>query len=202
MNDIQSLFRKVIQMNKREAIVQAAIEVFTEKGMEKTKIADIVKRAGIAQGTFYLYFPTKLSVMPAIAEIMVQKIHDEIKLQVHETDAFHKQIEQLVQAVFTITEKYQTIQALVYAGLASTAHIRNWESIYEPLYKWIDAFLQEASTRGDIGPIHEETAKLVIALIESSAEQAFLYDKVDQNIAKCKRQAVAPFLIQALGTSD
>jgi hypothetical protein len=34
-------------------IVYAAIEVFQEKGVEKTKISDIVKLAGIAQGTFY-----------------------------------------------------------------------------------------------------------------------------------------------------
>lgn len=48
--------------------------MFQEKGVEKTKISDIVKLAGIAQGTFYLYFPSKLSVMPAIAEVMVEKM--------------------------------------------------------------------------------------------------------------------------------
>ena len=34
-------------MNKKEKIVYAAIEVFQEKGVEKTKISDIVKLAGI-----------------------------------------------------------------------------------------------------------------------------------------------------------
>ncbi len=49
------------------------LKCFRKKGVEKTKISDIVKLAGIAQGTFYLYFPSKLSVMPAIAEVMVEK---------------------------------------------------------------------------------------------------------------------------------
>lgn len=188
-------------MNKREDIVHAAIDVFTEKGMEKTKIADIVKRAGIAQGTFYLYFPSKLSVMPAIAEIMVQKIHDEITIQVNEEDIFPQQIEQFVQAVFTITEKYQAVQALVYAGIASTEHIRNWESIYEPLYTWIHRFLHQAAARGDIQQVQDETAKLVIALVESAAEQAFLYDEIDRNYAQTKEQAAVQFVLQALGST-
>ncbi len=46
--------------NKKEKIIQSAINVFREKGMEKAKVSDIVKGAGIAQGTFYLYFPPNL----------------------------------------------------------------------------------------------------------------------------------------------
>ena len=37
---------------KYDKILQAAIEVISEKGLDKTSISDIVKRAGVAQGTF------------------------------------------------------------------------------------------------------------------------------------------------------
>ncbi len=50
------------------------LKCFRKRALKKTKISDIVKLAGIAQGTFYLYFPSKLSVMPAIAEVMVEKM--------------------------------------------------------------------------------------------------------------------------------
>lgn len=58
------------------------------KGRRKTKISDIVKLAGIAQGTFYLYFPSKLSVMPAIAEVMVEKMILAVKEKVQKDVPF------------------------------------------------------------------------------------------------------------------
>ncbi|MCR8682296.1 TetR/AcrR family transcriptional regulator, partial [Enterococcus faecium] len=73
MNDIQS-FKVGDDMSKREKIMLAAIDAFKEKGIEKTTISDIVKAAGVAQGTFYLYFPSKLSVMPAIAEHLIAQM--------------------------------------------------------------------------------------------------------------------------------
>ncbi|MCC3381091.1 TetR family transcriptional regulator [Paenibacillus sp. UY79] len=40
--------------DKKERIVCAATEVFIQNGIEKTKISDIVKVAGIAQGTMII----------------------------------------------------------------------------------------------------------------------------------------------------
>lgn len=201
MTDIQSVKKKVISINKREDIIEAAIDLFTEKGLEKTKIADIVKQANIAQGTFYLYFPSKLSVMPAIAEVMVEKIHAKLINSVNQEASFTEQIKQIVQTIFIFTKKYERIQALVYAGIASTEHLRNWESIYEPLYNWVDALLRKAAQQGSIEAINEESAKLLIGLIESSAEQAYLYDETDEKMAQNKQEAIIPFLLNALGAN-
>ena len=87
-------------LNKKEKIIHASIKAFREHGIEKTKISDIVKIAGIAQGTFYLYFPSKLSVMPAIAEVMVDKLMNEIKDTVQKDADFSIRVEQLVHAIF------------------------------------------------------------------------------------------------------
>src|SRR5215472_17408382 len=51
------------KVDRRAALLQAAREVLAEKGYEATKVSDIVARAGAAQGTFYLYFPSKLSLV-------------------------------------------------------------------------------------------------------------------------------------------
>ena len=44
---------------KRQAILDAALLVFTQNGYEKTKIIDIAKMAGIGKGTVYEYFESK-----------------------------------------------------------------------------------------------------------------------------------------------
>lgn len=191
-------------MDKRERIVQAAIEVFQEKGIEKTKISDIVKLANIAQGTFYLYFPSKLSVMPAIAEVMVVKTIAAVKENVNEDDPFSVQLVQVVDAVFRITSEYREILALIYAGLASTEHLKEWETVYEPFYVWISEFLRQAQETGTIrSSINvKRTSKLFIGLVESAAEQIYLYDSKQDDQAAIQKEEVIDFLQYGLGIKN
>ena len=41
---------------KMDALFQSAYDLFLNQGIEKTSISDIAKKAGVAKGTFYLYF--------------------------------------------------------------------------------------------------------------------------------------------------
>ena len=49
----------VKKQQKREALLNTAFDLFTVKGLNKTSISDIVQKAGVAKGTFYLYFEDK-----------------------------------------------------------------------------------------------------------------------------------------------
>lgn len=51
---------------KRTKLFDAAYELFTTKGINSTAIDDIVKRAGVAKGTFYLYFRDKYDIMDRV----------------------------------------------------------------------------------------------------------------------------------------
>ncbi|MDO4647675.1 MAG: TetR/AcrR family transcriptional regulator [Eubacteriales bacterium] len=47
---------------KEDALFNTAFELFTTKGLTKTTISDIVEKAGVAKGTFYLYFKDKYDI--------------------------------------------------------------------------------------------------------------------------------------------
>lgn len=47
---------------KKEALLNTAFDLFTSKGIQKTSISDIVEKAGVAKGTFYLYFRDKYDI--------------------------------------------------------------------------------------------------------------------------------------------
>ena len=47
---------------KKDALFSTAFELFTTKGINKTAISDIVEKAGVAKGTFYLYFTDKYDI--------------------------------------------------------------------------------------------------------------------------------------------
>lgn len=188
-------------MSKEEKIIQAAIEVFREKGIEKTKVSDIVKAAGIAQGTFYLYFPSRLSVMPAIAKNMVERIIATLDEGISSHMPFEQQLEEVVEMVFLITKDYGDIVALIYAGIAQTEHLKEWENIYAPYYDWMSHFLlsgqQQGMIRDSIDPTR--SAKLMIGLIESAAEQIYLFDDSKDETMKLLKLELIDFLSHALG---
>jgi len=60
--------RELTKANNRRAIVDAGQEIFTEMGYGAASIRDIVRRSGLAAGTFYNYFPDKQSVFRAVLE--------------------------------------------------------------------------------------------------------------------------------------
>ena len=47
---------------KRDALLNTAFELFTTQGINKTTINNIVETAGVAKGTFYLYFKDKYDI--------------------------------------------------------------------------------------------------------------------------------------------
>ena len=49
----------------RDAIYQAALTLFRERGFARTSVDDVVAAAGVAKGTFFNFFPSKLDVMKA-----------------------------------------------------------------------------------------------------------------------------------------
>ncbi|WP_297518230.1 TetR/AcrR family transcriptional regulator [Thermococcus sp.] len=55
----------------REKLVSAAMELFAKKGFDKTTVDEIVAKAGVAKGTFYLYFKSKKDLINELAfEVM------------------------------------------------------------------------------------------------------------------------------------
>jgi AcrR family transcriptional regulator len=69
----------VDRATRRAAVADAAARVFGERGVSGTAVSDIVRAAGIAQGTFYLYFESKDDVLIAVAEQFVAEIGRELE---------------------------------------------------------------------------------------------------------------------------
>lgn len=53
---------EVNKRHKENTLLNTAFDFFTTKGFNKTSISDIVDRAGVAKGTFYLYFKDKYDI--------------------------------------------------------------------------------------------------------------------------------------------
>lgn len=55
-------------LSSRDALLDAALELFLEQGFAATRVEDIAAAAGVSKGTVYLYFRTKRELFSAVIE--------------------------------------------------------------------------------------------------------------------------------------
>lgn len=60
--------------DKRERILKAAVKVFARNGFHATRVSEVAKAAGVADGTIYLYFASKEELLVRLFEDRVEKL--------------------------------------------------------------------------------------------------------------------------------
>ncbi len=90
-----------------DAILEAAEEVAAERGIEETSIAAIAKRAGVAVGTLYNYFPDREGILSALFKSrrgsMVPRVVDAAKAHAHHP--FERRLTYFVRDVMAAYEE-------------------------------------------------------------------------------------------------
>ncbi len=71
---------------KKDAIINSAFALFIQKGVNNTSIADIMKKAELAKGTFYLYFKDKYEVRDYLVRKKAIQIFEKAQFALIESD--------------------------------------------------------------------------------------------------------------------
>jgi TetR/AcrR family fatty acid metabolism transcriptional regulator len=66
---------------KRERILEAAVRVFARKGYFAARVSDVARRAGVADGTIYLYFRSKEDLLVSLFDEVMRKHLDEARAE-------------------------------------------------------------------------------------------------------------------------
>jgi AcrR family transcriptional regulator len=66
-----SAARKARSLDRRDAILAAALDEFSSRGFEAARLDDVARRAGVAKGTIYLYFRDKESLFQELIRAML-----------------------------------------------------------------------------------------------------------------------------------
>jgi len=70
----------------RQKLLEAAMELFGTKGYHATSVVEITMRAGVAQGTFYIYFASKLEIYRALVDKLTREVRRAIRAKVADLD--------------------------------------------------------------------------------------------------------------------
>ncbi len=66
---------------KYQAILDAALEVFAQKGFYEAKVTEIASAAGVADGTIYLYFKNKDDLLISLFEAKLEEINSGLRAE-------------------------------------------------------------------------------------------------------------------------
>jgi TetR/AcrR family transcriptional regulator, fatty acid metabolism regulator protein len=87
--------RAVAISDKRGAILRSAISVFARNGYFNSKVADIAREAGVADGTVYLYFKSKEEILHSIFDRSVEEALGAARKRVEEIDDPREKLRQI-----------------------------------------------------------------------------------------------------------
>lgn len=187
-------------INKREAILWAAVDLMTENGFEKTSVSQIVKQAGVAQGTFYLYFQSKSELVLAIAQYILDDILKEAdRLDWHTSICLKDFVSMITEMIYKMTLKHKALIGFCYSGTAHYAVFNEWENLYIPYYQWLRKKLLFYQAQGTLNAFYDldYLSNFVIGLLEHSAEQMYLFERKasQENISK---ENIKQFIYKAI----
>src|ERR1700682_4490036 len=84
--------------DKRAAILRAAIRIFAHNGYFNSKVADVAREAGVADGTVYLYFKNKDDILVSIFNNYMEEALAAGKASLAKTDDPVEKLRRIVHA--------------------------------------------------------------------------------------------------------
>jgi AcrR family transcriptional regulator len=148
--------REQKKLETRQAIMQAAVKLFSEKGFEKTSIEELARAAGIGKGTIYSYFQTKTDILHAFCEDEMVCLHQEL------TDNADKEIPLLQQMVRIYMSEFRHItenrefgrlfmQETVFPREVDLErHLENEDNYFKLLFPLLEKARERGELRKDI----------------------------------------------------
>jgi AcrR family transcriptional regulator len=188
------------KIDRRAELLKIAREIFAEKGFEATTISEIVARAGVAQGTFYWYFPSKNSLVITLAKEMRHQIKYTLQSAYTESEDLQTMIEKSVTGAFRLLEQYRDVLTIIRFSEAHwMGNPSDRERVFSSYYILIAEMIRREQEKGVIpDDINGNVvAVLIVGTVYYAAEECYVYNSpipVDVFISQC-----AQYIQRALG---
>jgi len=158
-----------IRKQKKQLIMDTALELFAENGFHATSISQIAKAAKISKGLTYNYFDSKNDILDEIMEQGFNEIYDNL-------DMNHDGVLTEDEFIFFIRKNFQLLRenmhywklffSLLLQPKVSVTFARNYEEKAEPIFQMFFEFISKS---GSNNPEQDLMA------VSSMMEGAFLY---------------------------
>ena len=185
-------------VKKKEAIIKAAYDVFSEVGYYNTNTADIAKKANVSTGIVYSYFKDKKDILFYVIKIYIEDVTkplDEFINSFSPSLDVNKLADDTINLVVSLHTRNANLHNILHS-LADTQEDINEEfmALEDRITKTGAAKLKEI---GFNGPSITEKVHIIMNLVQSYAHES-LYDKHDYIDYEAMRQTVKNCIVALL----
>lgn len=155
---------------RKAELMQAARVLFDAKGVAHTRVSDIVKQVGVAQGVFYYYFPSKSSIVAEVAAQVTKEMDKKAHAILNGGDTFIHKLAALICLFIDLVDQFLgddetklDLRGAIDSGLKSPTS----QSIGK-LYYYLEKLIEQGVDSGDLKVSYawKSTQAAVFGIIE------------------------------------
>ena len=183
---------------RRAQLLRAARKVFRAKGYDGASVSEIVREAGVAQGTFYLYFPSKRDVAVSLRNGLMEAMARAGATAVESRTSFEDRLQSLIAVGFKVARSNADLFRLAFIGADETHSEMHSESPeHASILRAITDFFRDAVDAGEMEAMDPEiAARLATGLLQHAMIEAFVFGEGEESDRL--EQGVSVLLLNAL----
>jgi len=182
----------------REALIEAAHELFMERDYERVSTEEILARSGVSRGALYHHFPAKLDLFRAVFMASERRVIDRIAARAAVSSSPFEALLALARGYLRAAESDEELRRI---GLGQSRAVLGWEGWREACAELgvglAIAAVRAAIEAGELPPRDPETTGIVLlgALIDAATLIALAADRA---AARERSEAVIVDLLEGL----
>ena len=162
---------------RRQQILEAAMECFIRNGYAHTRVDDIAREAGLSKGGIYFHFPSKRDIFDALQAVEVERTMAAVMEANASGAPAAMKLQQLAYKLvveFGSNEEHRKfLIVLAEMGIRNPDVRERIVASHEAYLEIIAAQMKAGIDAGEIRDINPEAAALVLKLLMDGVEQAF-----------------------------
>lgn len=180
---------------RRRQILDAALEVFAERGYHGTSVSHIVEAAGVARGTFYLYFESKNVVFLELVDDLVRGFRADVTgVDLRPAaPSLREQLIQIVHRLLAATHASRAVATILFREAVVLdadvqARVRDFE---DGLRGWLEASLRTGVALGLLRPHDPDVVSVaVFGSIRHAIERYVIHEVPSKDLLHVARELV------------
>lgn len=147
------------EFDRRDQILEAANECFTQLGIQRTSVQDVARMAAVSRGTVYRYFEDRTVLIEAAIEFGAQKFYQQVAAAMAKKATLAEKIGAMAETHATILIDHRTRNRLMADDAELMRHmISDGDSAVRRTTAFLVPYVREAQERGEVGAGIDVTA--------------------------------------------
>jgi TetR/AcrR family fatty acid metabolism transcriptional regulator len=148
--------------DKRERILRAAVKVFARKGFYASRVSEIAKTAGVADGTIYLYFKSKDELLTSLFEDRVTRLLAVLRREVDATPSGPDRVRRLIEVQLGLLEGERDLAEVITVNLRQSSRLLK-QYATKRFTEYLDLMAQVVAEGQRSGELRDDVSPRIMA---------------------------------------